>query len=110
MENLSLLRIQSLQTAAIKIGLDLGLFKYLTKSLEPLSVSEISQQTGADAELLGLIPPTQLLGVSNDFQLARILRYLATIGAVEDVAIDLYGSNHLTKNLTEKLTEAGINH
>ncbi|KAI0421901.1 S-adenosyl-L-methionine-dependent methyltransferase [Xylaria grammica] len=83
----------TLQTAVVKIGLDLGLFKYLVKQGKPTTVDELSPVVAADTLLL-----------------ARVLRYLAAIGAVEEVSFDKYTANHLTKNLSEKVAEAGISH
>ncbi|KAF3763272.1 hypothetical protein M406DRAFT_48948 [Cryphonectria parasitica EP155] len=83
----------NLQTAVIKIGFDLGLFRLLTERHEPVTVTDISQHTNAEALLLN-----------------RFLRYLAAIGAVEEVASDQYAANHLTRNLAERVTEAGVSH
>lgn len=41
----------------IKIGVDLGLFRYLAKSPIPLTVEEISLKTGAEKVLLGTVIP-----------------------------------------------------
>lgn len=43
--------MQNLQTAAVKIGMDLGVFRCLAESGEPLSVGEISQKTKAEPQL-----------------------------------------------------------
>lgn len=40
----------------------------------------------------------------------RILRYMTAIGAIEQIASGQYGPNHLTQNLAEKVTEAGVQH
>lgn len=40
----------------------------------------------------------------------RILRYLAAIGAVDEAAKSQYIANNVTKNLSEKLAEAGVSH
>lgn len=40
----------------------------------------------------------------------RLLRYLAAISAIDEVEKGQYAANHVTKNLTEKLAEAGISH
>lgn len=40
----------------------------------------------------------------------RVLRYLAAIGAVDEAAKSQYVANNVTKNLTEKLAEAGVSH
>ncbi|KAH7325878.1 S-adenosyl-L-methionine-dependent methyltransferase [Stachybotrys elegans] len=82
-----------LQTAAVKIGFDLKLFRLLVEAKEPLSVEQISQKTGADPAFLG-----------------RFLRYLASVGPVKEVGKDLFAANNVTKNLAEDVTEAGVSH
>ncbi|KAK3314586.1 O-methyl transferase B [Apodospora peruviana] len=83
----------NLQTASVKIGFDLGIFKLLAASEGGLTVDEVSQKTGADTELTN-----------------RILRFLASIDAVDEIGKDRYAANHVTKNLTEKMVEAGLSH
>ncbi|KAF4633291.1 hypothetical protein G7Y89_g4833 [Cudoniella acicularis] len=79
----------NLQTAAIKIGVDLGLFRFLAESESPLTVEEISKKTGVETQLMN-----------------RILRYLAAIHAAEEVSKDHYSASNVTRNLAEKVTEA----
>ncbi|KUJ18479.1 O-methyl transferase B [Mollisia scopiformis] len=83
----------TLQTAAIKIGIDLGLFVYLAESKSPLFAEQIAQTTGADIQLLN-----------------RVLRYLSAIDALDEVSKNSYRANHITQNLAQKVTEAGIRH
>ncbi|KAK7946091.1 O-methyl transferase B [Apiospora aurea] len=82
-----------LQTAAVKIGFDLGLFKYLTKAGSAVDVSQIASHTGADVHFT-----------------RRYLRYLASIGAVYEVGEDHYSGNKVSENLAEPVTEAGVSH
>lgn len=83
----------NLQTATVKIGIDLGLFKLLSQSSSPLSVEELSQR------------------LSNDPTLTkRIVRFLASIGAIHEVDTNKFTANHVTKNLSESLAEAGLSH
>ncbi|KAH8897334.1 O-methyl transferase B [Thozetella sp. PMI_491] len=83
----------NLQAATVQVGINSGLFRHLGTSESPLSVDELSEKTRAEAQLM-----------------TRILRYLATTGAVDEVGRGLYSANHVTKNLTEKVTEAGLSH
>jgi hypothetical protein len=46
----------------------------------------------------------------NSMPLDRILRYLATIGAVDEISQGQYAANNITQNLAEKVTEAGLSH
>ncbi|KAI1179302.1 S-adenosyl-L-methionine-dependent methyltransferase [Nemania sp. FL0916] len=83
----------NLQTAAVRIGFDLGLFKLLVKHGEPIGIDDMSPAVAAEIPLL-----------------SRVLKYLAAIGTIDEVASDRYAANHLTKNLSEKVAEAGICH
>ncbi|KAL2756635.1 hypothetical protein ACRALDRAFT_1075525 [Sodiomyces alcalophilus JCM 7366] len=82
-----------LQTAAVKTGFDLGLFRFISASEGPVTVSQIADKTGADPLFL-----------------SRFLSYLASTGAVKEVAKDEFAANNVTKNLAEKVTEAGVSH
>ncbi|KAI1844471.1 hypothetical protein JX266_009358 [Neoarthrinium moseri] len=82
-----------LQTAAAKIGFDLGLFKLLAKAEGSLELEDIATATGADIALL-----------------SRYMRYLASVGAVKEVAKDQYMANNVTKNLAGDAVVAGISH
>ncbi|OTA89513.1 hypothetical protein M434DRAFT_79281 [Hypoxylon sp. CO27-5] len=82
-----------LQTAAVKIGFDLNLFKYLSEAGGPLTLEQMAQRTGADRIFLG-----------------RYMSYLASVGTVKQVSKDEYSANNVTKNLTEKVAIAGISH
>ncbi|KAI1370088.1 S-adenosyl-L-methionine-dependent methyltransferase [Hypoxylon crocopeplum] len=80
-----------LQTAVVKVGFDLGLFKYLSRSNGLVTVETISKETGAD-------------------EIGRLLRYLAAIDAVDEGRGNQYCANQVTKNLSEKVVESGICH
>ena len=43
-------------------------------------------------------------------QLGRSLIYLASIGVIKETGEDTYAANNVTRNLAEKMTEAGICH
>ncbi|KAI0476620.1 S-adenosyl-L-methionine-dependent methyltransferase [Xylariaceae sp. FL0804] len=82
-----------LQTAAAKVGFELGLFKYLAGSEGSLGVEQIAQKTNADEVLL-----------------KRYLSYLASVGAINEDGAGLYSANTVTRNLAEDVTVAGISH
>ncbi|KAI1779311.1 S-adenosyl-L-methionine-dependent methyltransferase [Hypoxylon cercidicola] len=82
-----------LQTAAVKVGFDIGIFKRLVQCRGSSTSGELAQVTGAEASLL-----------------SRLLRYLATIGTIENDSVDQYAANHLTENLAQEVTEAGVSH
>ncbi|KAM4056182.1 o-methyltransferase [Hirsutella rhossiliensis] len=82
-----------LQTAAAKIGFDLGIFKYLAAADGPLTVEQVAARTGAETLLM-----------------SRYLRYLASIGAVRETAKAEYQANNVTKNLADRAAEAGVSH
>ncbi|KAF2280229.1 S-adenosyl-L-methionine-dependent methyltransferase [Westerdykella ornata] len=82
-----------LQTAAVKIGFDLGLFRLLVKEEGTLTLSDISQITKADPVFL-----------------ARYLRYLAAVDVIAEVGPDRYTATNITRNLAQPVAEAGISH
>ncbi|KAI1778089.1 S-adenosyl-L-methionine-dependent methyltransferase [Hypoxylon cercidicola] len=82
-----------LQTSAMKIGFDLGLFKLLARAPDGRDVAAIVQECGAEPLFL-----------------ERYLRYIASIGAVKETGIGCYEANNVTKNLAQPVTEAGISH
>ena len=42
--------------------------------------------------------------------LERIVRFLASIGAIHEVDTNKFTAKHVTKNLSESLAEAGLSH
>jgi demethylsterigmatocystin 6-O-methyltransferase len=80
-----------LPLAVIRIGLDLDLFQLLEKNNTPLSVNELATKTGAEPILLG-----------------RILRYLASIGIIEETAKDTFAYNNITEALNRSGSAEGI--
>lgn len=48
--------VQALQTATVRIGLNLGLFTLLMEAKGPLSVTEVAQKTDAKARLICMLP------------------------------------------------------
>ncbi|KAI1878223.1 hypothetical protein JX265_002592 [Neoarthrinium moseri] len=84
---------QHLDSAATVIGIDLGLFVLLVEAESPLTVDELAQKTKAEEALLG-----------------RLLRYLTSIGMVDEVSRDQFKANLATKNMTAKVSEAGLRH
>ncbi|KAH9866814.1 hypothetical protein J1614_008507 [Plenodomus biglobosus] len=81
----------NLQAAVVQIGIDLKLFRYLVESDVPLTIQQLSEKTGAEPELL-----------------SRILRFLASIGAISENDKVQYRATHVTRNLAERLVEAGL--
>ncbi|QKX58549.1 uncharacterized protein TRUGW13939_05674 [Talaromyces rugulosus] len=82
-----------LQTAAVKTGFDLGLFTFLTGAGDSVTLETIVQKTGADVKLL-----------------TRLLSYLSSVDIIKQVSLTQYAANQVTKNLAEKVSEAGISH
>jgi hypothetical protein len=95
----------------------LGLFKLLVKHGEPINVDDMSPAVAAETPLLGKKLSCNRLEIdsldrriSDELRVARILKYLAAIGTIDEIASDRYAANHLTNNLSEKVAEAGICH
>ena len=73
---------------AIRLAVDLGLFKTLADSQEPKSIQQLANATGADATLLG-----------------RILRCLASIDAIAEAGHEMYAATKISRAFT---TSKGI--
>lgn len=102
---------QNLQTATIRIGFDLGLFKLLSEAGGPITVEEVAQKTQSERVLIRTSSFPRLTGPLLNFtRLDRILRYLEAIGAVTETSATQYSANNVTRNLTEKAVEAGLGH
>ncbi|KAI1178298.1 S-adenosyl-L-methionine-dependent methyltransferase [Nemania sp. FL0916] len=82
-----------LEITAARIGADLGIFKILAANDEPLSTLALSAKTGA--------APTVL---------KRILRYLASVGMIQETGQDLFIARASTKTLSQSGYEGGIRH
>ena len=50
-------RKQNLEIATVKIGIDLGVFRQLSETEEPLSLETLAERSGADAKLLSTNRP-----------------------------------------------------
>ncbi|KAJ5106317.1 hypothetical protein N7456_002992 [Penicillium angulare] len=83
----------NLQLAALRVGVDLKLFSLLADTEKPLSVVELSEETGADQVFLG-----------------RILRYLASFGAIKETDKDTFTSTNITKTFSVSSFQAAICH
>lgn len=82
-----------MQTTIVRIANRLHIFHTLVNSNGPVAGGELTLKTGADHTLL-----------------LRLLRYLVAIHAIDQVGVDLYTANNVTRNLTVPQLEAGVNH
>ncbi|KAJ5625074.1 Winged helix-turn-helix transcription repressor DNA-binding [Penicillium lagena] len=73
---------ESTTYAAIHTGVDLGLFNVLSKDDKPKTVKELAESTSADPVLL-----------------ARIMKHLAAMGAVEETGADEYSPSGFSRVL-----------
>lgn len=67
----------------LKIGADLGVFDKVANSTKPISLHELTQRTNADSVLL-----------------ARIMRGLASIQAIDETDVEVYAPNKVTRAFT----------
>ncbi|GAP92595.2 putative o-methyltransferase b protein [Rosellinia necatrix] len=82
-----------LEITAARIGVDLGIFKTLAESARPLGAAALSSQTNAAPLVTG-----------------RILRYLASVGMIQEVSQDSFAANAITKTLAQPGYEGGVRH
>jgi len=87
------LAVQNLQLAGARLGIDLGIFNALASSEEPLSLETLAKPSNAAPELL-----------------ARILRYLASVGMLKETAKDKFAANNITKFLSHPGYQGSIYH
>ena len=80
-------------TAACRIGNRLGLFKILTTSDGPRTVTELAKETNTDYDLL-----------------IRLLRYLAATLSIREVDVETYTANSTTHNMVVRELQAGVDH
>ncbi|KAF9892730.1 hypothetical protein FE257_001132 [Aspergillus nanangensis] len=69
----------------VKIGLNLGIFTYLSSSNSPRDVDALVRETGADPILLG-----------------RLLRYFSSVRLITEVDKDTFTANNVTKVLASE--------
>jgi hypothetical protein len=78
-----------------RIGVDLDLFNILSTATEPLTTENIAKKTGADPDI---------------YLLARILRYMASIGMIREVRPGIWTQKNYGSNLTDARQSAGVCH
>ncbi|KAH8433916.1 uncharacterized protein LDX57_011552 [Aspergillus melleus] len=83
----------NLQLAALRVGVNLKLFSSLEGGQAPLTVAQLSEKTGADSVFLG-----------------RLLRYLASFGAIQETGKDAFTANNITKTFSQSGFQAAICH
>ncbi|KAI0869875.1 S-adenosyl-L-methionine-dependent methyltransferase [Hypoxylon argillaceum] len=83
----------NLRSSIVKVGFELGLFKLLVNSPQTMTLGEVVEETGEDIVLL-----------------AKIMRYLAAIGVVDEIGDKGFVANHITRNLAEDVSQSGISH
>ncbi|EED19714.1 O-methyltransferase, putative [Talaromyces stipitatus ATCC 10500] len=69
--------------AAIELGINLGLFKVLSKDDKPKTAAELAEATGAEPVFL-----------------SRVLKHLGAMGAIYEIGPDTYKPSNFAKTLT----------
>ncbi|KAL6715883.1 hypothetical protein ACLMJK_006844 [Lecanora helva] len=82
-----------LQTTVVRIANTLEIFDLMLKHNDKMSGKEIASAVNA-----------------NHVLITRLLRYLAAIGTIEEVGVDMYSPSNITRNLTIPNLKAGMNH
>ncbi|KAI6378425.1 hypothetical protein MCOR25_002291 [Pyricularia grisea] len=82
-----------LEKAAVQLGYDLDTFSYLVKAQGSKTTEEIAHHGKAEEQLM-----------------RRLLRYFASANLVQEVGVDEWEANQVTRNLSNELTEAAILH
>lgn len=84
----------------------------MAKTETAVSIEKIVEVTGADPLFISIaaIPNTDAALSYGANETGRCMIYLASIGVVKETGQDLYTANNVTRNLSKKMTEAGICH
>ncbi|KAJ5709200.1 O-methyltransferase B [Penicillium malachiteum] len=82
-----------MQLATIRTAIDLKLFELLSANESPLTVDQISSQTGANPVFIG-----------------RILRYLESYYAVQEVDKDFFTSSNISRTFAQPGFQAAVGH
>ncbi|KAL4894319.1 S-adenosyl-L-methionine-dependent methyltransferase [Aspergillus ambiguus] len=83
----------NMQLACIRTAIDLELFELLTQADGPLHVDQLSEMTQANPVFLG-----------------RLLRYLASYHAVQEVAKDTFTASNISKTFSQRGFQAAVGH
>ncbi|PYH30554.1 O-methyltransferase [Aspergillus neoniger CBS 115656] len=83
----------NMQLACIRTAIDLKLFELLTQADGPLTVDQLSESTGANPVFMG-----------------RLLRYLASYHAVQEVAKDTFTASNISRTFSQRGFQAAVGH
>lgn len=100
----------NLQLAGLRIGADLKRFNILSGSSTPLTIDQISETTKADAVLLGMYKTFEHSYTQLMCYIGRILRYIASLDAIQEVDKDILTANNVCKTLATAGAQAAIHH
>lgn len=98
------------QLAGLRIGADWKLFNILSESSNPLTIDQISKRTKADAVLLGMHRALEYVYNELKCYIGRILRYPASLDAIQEVDKDTFTANNVCKTLATTGAQAPIHH
>ena len=102
---------QHLQTAVIVTGFDLGLFQSLVADDGPVTMDKLRLQKKIGMPLLSAYHKVEKPAIFvADSYIGRLMTYLASIGAVDEVDVRTYAPNSVTRNLAKDVSMAGIKH
>lgn len=95
-----------LQTAAIRIGINLKIFNMLVASKEPMSLEQLHHETGAARVLLCISSALHL--VLSLRLIGRLLRYMASIAVIKETGKDTYAATNITGALAIPGNQSGV--
>ncbi|KAK2595508.1 hypothetical protein QQS21_006783 [Conoideocrella luteorostrata] len=80
-----------------RVACDLKLFSHIVDNGSAMTAQEAAQKSGAAPELIANMA-------------ARLLRYLASVGALDEIARDTYAANAATRTMAQPAWQAAIYH
>ena len=73
-----------------------------------MTINELLEQTEADDMLLRTFLIFQSLSERLIFPIGRVMRYLASMGMVTEIAIDTYASSNITETLVRPAVQSSL--
>lgn len=101
--------LQSIQPAITRVAIDLKIPEILCKAEQPLTITQLANQTGADPVLLSMYLHYDQASLSpSNTEPDRILRYEAAYGLVSEKGPGIYAACPTTRTIADPAIQAGI--
>jgi hypothetical protein len=97
---------------AMRVGLDMGLYGVLVKADgQPVKAQELADACKAEKLFTGMLSVATLgykMELTSLVRLVRIMRVLTAAGFVDEVGVETYAANELTRLMAEDVTDGVV--